>query len=292
MLLRRLVSLLGAILLAAGVLAVPTTASATVPQPFLCRGTFDSPGVLVGTVGDVDVRGFCVVPAGPATVDGSITVEGKSALLAAFGLNDSSLTVTGQVRVRANGVAILGCLPSSFACFDDPDPSNPTLSSHDVVGGDLKASKALGVIVHNTEIAGNVDEYGGGGGVTCDPSGAFAEFGSPAYSDFEDTTIGGSLVVNHVASCWMGFARLDVAGDMAIRNSNFADPDAIEVLSNHISGNLFCHNNTPTMWDSVDTSENLYPRFAEPNTVDGSRIGQCVLASPATDGGPPGPGPF
>jgi hypothetical protein len=47
------------------------------------------------------------------------------------------------------------------------------------------------------------------------------------------------------------------------------------------------------MWNSFDLTENLFPRQAAPNTVDGSRVGpQCMLASPITEGGPPGPGPF
>jgi hypothetical protein len=34
---------------------------------------------------------------------------------------------------------------------------------------------------------------GGGGGVTCDPSGIFLAFQSPVFSDYEDSTVGGSL---------------------------------------------------------------------------------------------------
>jgi len=78
-----------------------------------------------------------------------------------------------------------------------------------------------------------------------------------------------------------------------------AVPDAIEVVTNHISKNLSCSGNSHPgggppgagalpIWDSVDTSPNgLYPRASEPNTVDGTRSGQCVTASPTTMGGPP-----
>ena len=39
--------------------------------------------------------------------------------------------------------------------------------------------------------------------------------------------------------------------------------------------------------DSADAGRGLYPRVSEPNTVGGSRSGQCVKASPIKLGGPP-----
>jgi hypothetical protein len=82
-----------------------------------------------------------------------------------------------------------------------------------------------------------------------------------------------------------------VGGNLDMLHNQLADPDAIEIISNDISGNLLCQKNS-RVWDSADLSESLYPRLAEPNSVDGHRIGQCVLASPASEGGPSGPGPF
>ena len=78
---------------------------------------------------------------------------------------------------------------------------------------------------------------------------------------------------------------------MRVIDDQMADPDAIEIVLNQIQGNLNCQDNS-MVWDSGDLSEDLYPRAPQPNTVGGNRIGQCVLASPATEGGPPGPGPF
>jgi hypothetical protein len=76
-------------------------------------------------------------------------------------------------------------------------------------------------------------------------------------------------------------------------NNQLADPDAIEILANQISGNLLCLKNSQ-VWNSAEAvpGGELFPRDAEPNTVSGHRVGQCVLASPETAGGPSGPGPF
>jgi hypothetical protein len=226
-----------------------------------------------------------------------LTLASGSALIAAFALNDvagqgtSSLVVDGNVNVESGATLLLGCLPTSFACLDDPSHDNPTLSSHDVITGSLTEGAPLGVVVHNTAIGGSVSETGGGGGVNCDPSGVFAAFGSPVYSDYEDSTIGGGLSVRGLASCWLGVARVRSNGSMGFFHVQLADPDGIEILANHIGENLACYDNS-MVWDSADLTTNLYPRVAEPNTVEGARLGQCVLASARDAGGPLGPGPF
>ena len=81
------------------------------------------------------MRGACEVNAGPAVVNGDLTISPGSVLLAAFALNDktgtgtSSLTVKGNILVRAGAVAVMGCNPANFACLDDPNQNQPTLSS-------------------------------------------------------------------------------------------------------------------------------------------------------------------
>ena len=84
---------------------------------------------------------------------------------------------------------------------------------------------------------------------------------------------------------------MDVGANLSVADTALSDPDAIEILSNTITGNLACSSND-RVWDSSDESEHIYPRFAHPNTVGGVRSGQCVLASPAVEAGPLGPGPF
>ena len=256
-----------------------------------CSGTLDSPGTLAGTIcGNVTVMG-CAVDAGPAVVNGNLTIKPGSTLVAAFAGQGSGLAVKGNLDVQNGAALILGCDPQSFACIDD-DQNNPTLSSAASVGGNLTASQALGVIVHNTKIGGNVEQHGGGGGFTCDTTpGVFALFQSPVFSTYEDSSIGGNLSITNVASCWLGTARVHIGGNASYVNNQLADPDAIEIVLNDIHGNLNCVGNT-MVWDSGELSDALYPRVPQPNTVHGKRSGQCVLASPATEGGPSGPGSF
>ena len=253
-----------------------------------CSGTLDSPGTLAGTIsGNLTVNGACVVDAGPAVVTGNLRVSPGSTLVAAFGSDDSNLTVGGNFHVQNGAAAVIGCNPDSSPCVDDP-----TLTSTDSIKGNFTASQALGVIIHNTTIGGNFEQHGGGGGFTCDSSpGVFALFQSPVFSALEDSTVGGNLHISNVSSCWMGTARVDIGGNASYVGNQLADPDAIEVVFNTIHGNLNCQGNS-TMWDSGELSDNLYPREPQPNTVLGKRKGQCVLASPATEGGPFGPGPF
>jgi hypothetical protein len=266
--------------------------NALAARPYRCTGTAEAPGILSGQYrSGVFVEGVCKVNSGPAVVRGRLVITEGSTLLAAYGQDGSRLTVHGWVRVLKGGTLLLGCEPEHFACLDDPDPEDPTLSSSGRIFGNLRAIEALGVVVHNSRISGRVRQIGGGGGESCEPTGAFAEFGSPVYSDYEDTTIRGNISVSGLESCWLGLIRLHVSGNMRVKENQLADPDAIEILSNVIHGNLVCVGNSQ-VWNSADLTEELFPRAPEPNTVFGRRRGQCVLASPETEGGEPGPGPF
>jgi hypothetical protein len=264
----------------------------------VCTGTPEAPGTLAGVYfGNVFVEGVCAVNAGQARVFGNLIVGRGSTLLAAFALNDeagsgsSSLSVVGDLRVQNGAAALLGCDAEHFPCIDDPNPEAATLSSQARIYGSLQEQQPLGVVVHNSIVFGNVVEHGGGGGLTCEPSGIFTVFGSPVYSDYEDTGIYGNLDVVGLTSCWLGVIRTHVGGSVHLIDNQLADPDAIEIISNQLGGNLVCLHNSQ-VWDSADEGESLYPRVPEPNTVGGKRFGQCVLASPATEGGPLGPGPF
>jgi hypothetical protein len=288
-------TVIGGVLAAAPVTAAgAATASGTVT----CSGTPTAPGVLTGTHNSsVVVKGACEVNAGPAVVNGDLTIGPGSVVLAAFGLNDqtgtghSSLTVKGNIYVRAGAAAVLGCTPAKFACLDDPDQANPTLSSHATVGLDLRSNEALGVIVHNFTVGGDVIQTGGGGGVTCNPKGIFKLFQSPVYSTYEVGSVGGDVRISSVHSCWMGLVQNHIGNTVVMHANQLADPDAIEILGNNITGNLICRGNSRT-WDNSDLSENLFPRQPEPNTVGRNRKGQCVLSSPNTRTDKPGPGPF
>jgi hypothetical protein len=290
--------LAGGLVTSAMALAPAASAAAAQHQASVCAGTPKAPGVLTGRHrSDVVVKGACEVNAGRAFVGGDLTLRPGAVLIAAFALNDrtgkgsSSLTVAGDLRVGAGAAMVLGCDPSSFPCLDDPDQNAPTLASHDRVLANLTSTKPLGVVVHNVSVRGNVTQRGGGGGFSCNPSGIFAQFQSPVYSTYEDSSVGGSIRVSGVTSCWMGLIRLHVRQSMAVRNNRLADPDAIEINANHIAGNLTCRRNS-MVWDSGDLTANLFPRQPQPNTVGGERHGQCVLNSPTSPHDPPGPGPF
>jgi hypothetical protein len=215
-------------------------------------------------------------------------------VVAAFARNDSTghgasrLSVDGTLTVDHGGALLLGCDPQSFACLDDPSSSHPTLSSPGYVGGDLDSDSPLGVIVHNTIVRGNVTSNGGGGGFNCTPQGVFAAFDSPVYSTYEDSTIGGSLSIAGMHSCWLGVARAHVGRNVRVTNNQLADPDAIEILANDINGNLTCHGNSMA-WDGYDLGAHLYPRAKDPNTVGGERSGQCFRSTPTHRNGPYGP---
>ena len=308
--LRRGVPVLAAVGLA---FAIAGAGAAVAPAdglgPFVCAGTLQSPGLLQGTYPDgVVVNGACAVKTGPAHVIGTLLVTRGSALAAAYGARHSKLTVTGSVVVGTGAVAILGCKANpdgtGSPCIDD-HAKVPKLTSRAVVSGSIIASSPLGVLLHNTAVGGGFRETGGGGGVSCKPpkTGVFAAFKSPVFSDVEDSVVRGNVTIRGVKSCWLGLARDQIGGSLRINHNTMADPDAIEVLASKIAENLSCRGNghppaasppgTQPVWDSADTSESgLYPRAAKPNTVGGARSGQCVLASPATQGGTPGPGPF
>jgi hypothetical protein len=262
---------------------------------FTCSGTLAAPGVLKGTHSSVLVKGPCLVIAGPANVRHNLTILRGGFLNAAFGGSD--LKVGGDIEVRAGGILVLGCEPFAFTCFNDPSPqTGGTLSTHDSVGGNLVARDALMVLAHNNSIEGDVTQSGGGGGVNCStfPLGPPPN-GPVAYSTYEDNTIGGKASITGLRSCWLGFIRNSVGDNVNIISDQLADPDAIEINSNHIEGDLNCRGNS-FVWDSSEANfgqTGLWPRAQAPNTVGGERTGQCdVLQNPVNQGGAPGPLPF
>lgn len=268
-------------------------------RPKTCSGTLHSPGVLTGNypAGAV-IKGTCKVSAGVADVHGTLTLAPQATLLAYYALNSSTgkagseLIVNGNLVMQRGATLILGCSPTHLTCADDPDPGSPTLSTSGHITGDLKASGARGIVVHNSTIDGSVRQTGGGAGVRCKKIGVFQLLKNPVYSDYEDLTIRRSLVIADLRSCWLGLARDHIGRNLTLKHDQLNDPDAIEVLANVIKGNLSCAGNSQ-VWDSTEAGTvGDYPRKSEPNTVRGKRHGQCRLASPPTQGGKAGPGAF
>lgn len=297
---RKMIIALLAVFLVGAITASGALASAAAAdRPSSCSGSNESPGVLAGTYrSNVTVEGTCVVRGESAVIDGNLTVSHDAVLAAAFA--NSNLTVQGNLKVQRGAVLILGCGREPGAtCVDNAEGS-----SHGSVSGNLSAQQPLGVVVQATTIGGNVHQSGGGGGFNCSTRGptvdGFYVFGGafiggfPVYSNYSaGSTVHGNLKVVGLNSCYLGVAHSRVGGNVNLINNQLADDDAAEILDNQISGNLLCQHNSQ-VWDSFEAVPGgpLFPRVPAPNTVSGHRVGQCVLASPETEGGPLGPGPF
>ena len=67
------------------------------------------------------------------------------------------------------------------------------------------------------------------------PSGGiFGFLGSPVFSDAEDNNICGNPSIAQFQTCWMGALRNHVQGNVFTAHNTMADPDANEVLANHV----------------------------------------------------------
>lgn len=262
-----------------------------------CTGTLNNPGELTGLYENLDINGVCAVQNGPVQVLGNLTVEPNASLNAVFGLKNSNLTVWGNMNVDRNATVMMGCDTVSvdlwgttglfntpeFPCIDDVNGlTAPTLSSHDTVKGNLTAIDSLGVVLHNTQVFGNVFENGGGGGNNCVNQGIFfQDIGFPQYSGFFDGTVNGNLTIENYTSCWYGTFRMVIDGSYTNNNVINNDPDGNEISANQIAGNMICKGNSPAVQfgDSNGT----------PSKVAGLATGQCgfnVLApNPAPEAG-------
>jgi len=266
--------------------------SASPPGPYVCTGS-DS-FVPPGTYSSMIISGVCYMPAGTITVLGNLDVS-PGALLDAVTPGDpgavhvvpATVDVGGNINVGTGGVLLLGCSPN-ISCTDPPG------ISYDQVDGNLTADGALGVVVHSATIDGNVSLDGGGdgiaGGAACaaDPapwSGDANLDGTPVYTDFEDTSIGGNLNISDLESCWLGSLRDQVAGNATFSGNTMGDPDAMEIDNNLIGKDMTCGTNEPAV-QYGDSG-------AAPNMVGQAATGECafsvILPNPAPEAGE-GPG--
>jgi hypothetical protein len=161
--------------------------------------------------------------------------------------------VWDDMIVRSGGSVGLGCSPAA-GC---------SATTHDHIQGDVLASAPLAMIFHSNRIDGRIVQTGGGGGVNCNP----VLFGGPAFSTYEDNRVGGNITVRWMRSCWFGLFRNQVGGTVRDLHNTFADPDANEVQTNTIAGDLICRGNNPAPQQG-DSGGLL-------NIVAGMKIGQC-----------------
>ncbi len=264
--------------------------------------TCTSGPVPAGNYRSVLIAGICTMPSGHVNIWGDLTIA-PGALLDAVTPGDPTSTpavpatvyVGGNVWVLRGAALLLGCSPN-ISCA--PPAAGITF---DQVQGSLTAVGAQGVVLHDVSVGGDVSILGGGGGsvaASCaaqnpaDPTNAALEPWSedpalaftPVYTDFEDGSIGGSLRVIGLNTCWLGTLRNWIDGSASFVHGTFGDPDAMEIGNNLIWGNLGCWNNSPApQWGDSG---------AAPDLVNGWAFGQCgfttVLPNPPTAGLPPG----
>lgn len=260
-LLGRFTRFVGAATLISGAFVLHSTGAMAAGGASNCSGG----SVASGTYTSLTISGFCAVDSGPVTVTKGLTVEPGGGLLAAFGGSD--LKVGGNLSVLNGGILVLGCEPEEFTCFNDPDQQVGTLSTSDTVGGNLIGDSALMILAHHNTIWGNVTQSDGGGGVTCSNF-PLGPDGPPAYSTWEDNTIHGNGIVEGLRTCWLGFIRNTVSGNVNFQDNITFDPDGNEVVTNTISRNLNCSGNSP--------APQVGDSGGEPNQVSGKATGQCV----------------
>jgi hypothetical protein len=294
---------LGAAVALLGLVIAPVlTASAASAAPADGGGAYTCTGgnVPPGSYPSILVTGLCYMPAGTVVVRGNVTVAPGALLDAGANPDDpaASPVVTATVRIGGNvfvgkgAVLVLGCSPNLLGIC-------PRGLTFDSIGGNLTAVGALADVIHGTSIGGSVSVVGGGGGA----AGGAASLGCfdtaaypipapwsedaalanavPQYTDFEDSSIGGSLTVVGVQTCWMGAVRVLVGGGITFAGDVTSDPDGMEIDNNLTGGNLTCLDNDPEV--------QFGDSGAAPNMVRGFGVGECgfgvVLPNPAPEAG-------
>ncbi len=165
--------------------------------------------------------------------------------------------------------------------------------------GNLTGVGDLGIVVHSATIGGNVSLLGGGGGVAGGPgsNGCFLPTnpipapwsldsglaGTPVFSDFEDSTIGGSYTVAGLRTCWLGTFRTHVGGSTVWVGNRTSDADGNELSTNSTAGSMICLSNLPAV--------QFGDSGGSPNIVGSQARGQCgfnvVLPKTPSEGSTP-----
>jgi len=301
---------LGTVVLCVGLLGVQLAASMAAGADTRARHghgpssayTCTGGTIPAGTYRSITVTGVCSTPAGDVTISRDLLVA-PSALLDSVSPGDpttgapvvpATLHVGGDVVVGRGAVLLLGCSPQ-IAC------ANPPSVTFDTIGGDLTAIGAQAVVLHSVEVRGDVTILGGGGGPAADTCAAQLPgaptntalapwsldpglYYTPVYSDVEDASIGGSLTVAGLDSCWLGTLRDEVGHDAWIARNHMGDHDAMEVGSNLVGGSLGCWSNSPAV--------QFGDGGAAPSIVGHRATGQCsfstTVVNPSAAAGGPG----
>ncbi len=137
---------------------------------------------------------------------------------------------------------------------------NPSLASSNItVDGSVTATDADTVLLNGITVNGNVTLSGGGEEYIPWP--------------IKWNTIGGNLIVRHVAANWVGVMLNNVGGSASLTNITITDPGdptpTAFVVSNSIGRNLVCKDIGPNLIAGIP---------GEFNVVGDRTYGQCVVA--------------
>ena len=258
---------------ATGLLGATTIASANpASTAYTCTGgarpgfdptawTFVS--IPSGTYSSLTVKGVCqVAPGTVINVLGNVNLAAGSVLDAQTFA--STITVGQNVKAESGSLLGLGCLPNppdhttGHPCVDR-STGNPSVARSSItVNGNVTATNADTVILNGITVNGNVMLSGGGEQYIPWP--------------IKWNTIGGDLIVRHVAANWVGVLLNHVGGSASLTNITITDPGdptpTAFVVSNTIGRNLVCK----------DIGPNLIAGFpGEFNVVGGTAYGQCAV---------------
>jgi hypothetical protein len=228
-------------------------------DPFVGPPICSSAGAAVfGTYSSLTITGNAYVPEGKTlTVKGILTLAPGSCL-DAFVV--ATVHVGGDILVGPGAILALGCTPGALGPPFNQGPCNG-VTTNDTVDGSIVANQPLTMYLDGNTIQGNVISRGGGPGLN---SQTFVNF------PIKDNTIGGRLLVEGWQGGWAGAIRNHVTGSLSWSNNmSVLDPDSNEVQTNVVGGNLVCFANSPAA--QVNPLDGGLP-----NTVAGSKIGQCA----------------
>jgi hypothetical protein len=238
---------------------------------YTCTGGDVAPG----NYPSVTIAGLCYMTDGLVTVQGNLVITPGSLLDAGATLGDPKLgthvvpatvDIRGNVFVGKGAVLVLGCSVNLLGICN-------ATATYDTIGGNLTARGALGDVLHNVTVRGNVSIKGGGGGVTCTPEAPWTDDAAliaqqvPQYTDFEDGSVGGNYAVDGVSTCWNGTLRVQIGGNVSFSGNTDADPDGMEILNNLVGGKMACFANSPQI--------QFGDSGAAPNIVGGNASGEC-----------------
>lgn len=220
--------LVGACVLAAVSAGAVQSAGAATASPAagakVCSGPL-APGTYHGLI----VKGACIISKGPVVVQGNVFVQQNAVFNA---VSTAVLVVHGNIVARQGALVGLGCSPEVGCKTLTPDR----------FFGTILAADPLDVIVQSGTINGNVTVSGGGGGKNCTVNPLLK---SPNFSTIEDTNVRGNVSFSDMRTCWFGLIRDHIRGNVTLRGNKYADPDANEVVTNVIFGNVSCSGNSP-----------------------------------------------